>query len=213
MGATSQLSEKKLRNDSEPRCRGCLNWLKKCKHPEKCKKSSNQLKIKIIINSKISAKGGPVFTLSLPGGAACSLTPPSVTPLFSVRLCGWCMISVHSEKIGRQARISAFSGCVNSCKKFFSSLDFEQPLASLSAKREFAFAGGNLWHPTVQAGVRALGGNRWHGIANRVTQKDVYPWKFQLWLWLKSYLYQITTTHYSVYGRPFTRVSTISVDF
>jgi len=119
MGATSQLSEKKLRNDSEPRCRGCLNWLKKCKHPEKCKKSSNQLKIKIIINSKISAKGGPVFTFSLPGGAARSLTPPLVTPLFSVRLCGWCMISVHSEKIGRQARISAFSGCVNSCKKFF----------------------------------------------------------------------------------------------
>ena len=48
----------------------------------------------------------------------------------------------------------------------------------------------------------------------RVTQKDVYPWKFQLWLWLKSYLFQITTTHYSVYGRPFTtRVSTISDDF
>jgi len=47
----------------------------------------------------------------------------------------------------------------------------------------------------------------------RVTQKDVYPWKFQLWLWLKSYLFQITTTHYSVYGRPFTIVSTISVDF
>ena len=47
----------------------------------------------------------------------------------------------------------------------------------------------------------------------RVTQKDVYSWKFQLWLWLKSYLFQITTTHYSVYGRPFTRVSTISVDF
>ena len=46
----------------------------------------------------------------------------------------------------------------------------------------------------------------------RVTQKDVYPWKFQLWLWLKSYLFQITATHYSVYGRPFTRVSTISVD-
>ena len=47
----------------------------------------------------------------------------------------------------------------------------------------------------------------------RVTQKDVYPWKFQLWPWLKSYLFQITTIHYSVYGRPFTRVSTISVDF
>jgi len=35
----------------------------------------------------------------------------------------------------------------------------------------------------------------------RVTQKDVYPWKFQLWLWLKSYLFQITTTHYFIaYG-------------
>jgi len=40
---------------------------------------------------------------------------------------------------------------------------FELPLASRSAKREFAFAGGNLWHPTVQ-GVRALGGNCWDGI-------------------------------------------------
>jgi len=44
--------------------------------------------------------------------------------------------------------------------------DYEQPLASRSAKREFAFAGGNLWHPTVQAGVRPLGGNCWHGIAS-----------------------------------------------
>ena len=52
-----------------------------------------------------------------------------------------------------------------------------------------------------------------HKYKYRVTQKDVYPWKFQLWLWLKSYLFQFTTTHYSVYGRPFTRVSTISVDF
>jgi len=41
---------------------------------------------------------------------------------------------------------------------------FEQPLASGSAKREFTFAGGNLWHPAVQAGVRAPGGNCWHGI-------------------------------------------------
>jgi len=35
-----------------------------------------------------------------------------------------------------------------------------------SAKCEFAFAGGNLWHPTVQPGVRAPGGNCWHGIAS-----------------------------------------------
>ena len=36
---------------------------------------------------------------------------------------------------------------------------YEQPLASHSAIREFAFAGGNLWHPTVKTGVRTLGGN------------------------------------------------------
>jgi len=41
---------------------------------------------------------------------------------------------------------------------------FEQPLAPRSAKGEFAFAGGNLWHPTVQAGVRAPGG--WNGFAS-----------------------------------------------
>jgi len=70
MGATSQVSEKKLRNDSELRCRGCLNWLKKQKHPGKRKKNSNQVKTKIIINMKISAEGGPVFTFGLPGGAA-----------------------------------------------------------------------------------------------------------------------------------------------
>jgi len=41
---------------------------------------------------------------------------------------------------------------------------FEQPLASRSAKREFAFAGDNLWHPAMQGGVRAPGGNCWNGI-------------------------------------------------
>jgi len=51
-------------------------------------------------------------------------------------------------------------------KAMFVIWDFEQPLASRSAKREFAFVGGNLWHPTVQAGVRAPGGNCWHGIAS-----------------------------------------------
>jgi len=50
---------------------------------------------------------------------------------------------------------------------------FEQPLASRSAKCEFAFARGNLWHPTVQAGVHALGGNCWHGIGSTV---QVYPY-------------------------------------
>jgi len=45
-------------------------------------------------------------------------------------------------------------------------LRFWAPLSSSSGKREFAFIGGNLWHPTVQAGVRTLGGNCWHGIAS-----------------------------------------------
>jgi len=51
-------------------------------------------------------------------------------------------------------------------KVMFVIRDFEQPLAPRSAKRQFAFAGGNCWHSTVQAGVRALGRNWWHGIAS-----------------------------------------------
>jgi len=51
-------------------------------------------------------------------------------------------------------------------KVMFVIWDFEQPLASRSAKREFAFAEGNLMNPTVQAGVRAPWGNCWHGIAS-----------------------------------------------
>ena len=51
-------------------------------------------------------------------------------------------------------------------KVMFTIWDFERPLASRSAKREFAFAGGNLWNPIVQAGVRDPGGNCWHGIAS-----------------------------------------------
>ena len=46
------------------------------------------------------------------------------------------------------------------------SFTFEQPLASHSAKCEFSFAGGNLWHPTVQAGVHVPRGNCWHGIGS-----------------------------------------------
>jgi len=51
-------------------------------------------------------------------------------------------------------------------KVMFVIWDFDQPLSSSFAKHEFAFSGGNLWHPTVQAGVRAPGGNCWHGIAS-----------------------------------------------
>jgi len=43
-------------------------------------------------------------------------------------------------------------------KVMFVIWDFERPLAFRSAKREFAFAGGNLWHTTVQPGVRTPGG-------------------------------------------------------
>jgi len=39
------------------------------------------MKLKRILNTKMSAKGAPVFTLSLPKGAARSLAPRSVTPL------------------------------------------------------------------------------------------------------------------------------------
>jgi len=45
---------------------------------------------------------------------------------------------------------------------------FEQPLASCSAKCKFVFVGGNLWHPTVQAGVCAPGGNCQHGIRSTI---------------------------------------------
>ena len=36
---------------------------------------------------------------------------------------------------------------------------FEQPLASRSATRKFAFAGDNLWNPAVQTGAPTPGGN------------------------------------------------------
>jgi len=42
---------------------------KKTKTSRKMQKNSNQLKAKRIINIKISARGDPVFTFSLPGGA------------------------------------------------------------------------------------------------------------------------------------------------
>ena len=46
--------------------------------PKNAKKTANS----IILNIKMSTKGGPVFTFSLPGGRlAPSFPPPSVTPL------------------------------------------------------------------------------------------------------------------------------------
>jgi len=56
-----------------------MSWtsklVKKTKTPRKTQKNSNQLKNKIIINMKISAKGDPVLTFSLPGGACRPLAP------------------------------------------------------------------------------------------------------------------------------------------
>jgi len=49
----------------------------KTKTPRKTQKGSNQLKNKEIINIKISAKGVPVFTFSLPWGAPHPLSPVS----------------------------------------------------------------------------------------------------------------------------------------
>jgi len=55
---------------------------KKTKTPRKTQKHNNLLKTKRILNNiKMPAKGGPVFRFSLPGGAACPLVPPLVTPL------------------------------------------------------------------------------------------------------------------------------------
>jgi len=51
-------------------------------------------------------------------------------------------------------------------KSYVCDLRFWATSGIRSAKPEFAFAGGNLWHPTVQAGVRAPGRNCWHGIAS-----------------------------------------------
>ena len=53
--------------------------------------------------------------------------------------------------------------------------DLSKPLASRPAKREFAFAGGNLWHPTVQAGVRAPGATAGMGL-----QVQALAWKYRV---------------------------------
>ena len=45
------------------------------KAPQKTQKNSNLLKIKRIVNTKISAEGGPVFTFSPPGGGRLALLP------------------------------------------------------------------------------------------------------------------------------------------
>ena len=105
--------------------------------------------------------------------------------------------------------------CMKQCRKIFDFL-----ANSTSTPLTWSFHAGACWNfrtKTIsvfeQLKINFVFTRRHWKLTYRVTQKDVYPWKFQLWLWLKIYLFQITTTHYSVYGRPFTRVSTISVDF
>jgi len=44
---------------------------------ENTSKNNNLLKIKRILNTKISAKGVPVFTFTLPGGRLAPLPPAS----------------------------------------------------------------------------------------------------------------------------------------
>ena len=69
---------------------------------------------------------------------------------------------------------------ISMMKVMFVIWDFEQPLESCSVKRKFAFAGGNLWKPTVQAGVRALGATAGMGLQVRVflyTGRQALAWK------------------------------------
>jgi len=56
----------------------------KTKTPRKTQKNNHLLKIKKILNIKMSAKGDPVFTFSLTGGGS-PHTSPSVTPFSSHR--------------------------------------------------------------------------------------------------------------------------------
>jgi len=65
-----------------------MSWMsmlaKRNKSIRKKAKNNNLLKTKIILNIKMSIKRGPVFTLSLPEGAARPPTLPSVTPLVRI---------------------------------------------------------------------------------------------------------------------------------
>ena len=53
-------------------------------------KNTNLLKTKGILNIKMSAKGGPVFTFSLPGKAARSFAPVSYTTMYMSQLFTHC---------------------------------------------------------------------------------------------------------------------------
>jgi len=51
---------------------------------ENTSKNNNLLKIKRILNTKISAKGVPVFTFTLPGGRLAPLPPASYATVENV---------------------------------------------------------------------------------------------------------------------------------
>jgi len=60
--------------------------------------------------------------------------------------------------------------------------DFEQLLASRSGKREFAFAGGNLWHPTVQQEFALRDATAGMGLQVQVysyTGRQALAWKYE----------------------------------
>jgi len=75
-----------LRNYSEPGMSWMSKLAEKKKTPRKTQKNSSHLKNKRIINMKMPAKGGPIFTFSLPGGRLAPLSSPSTTPV-SPRTC------------------------------------------------------------------------------------------------------------------------------
>jgi len=73
-GSLANTLKKKLRNNSGSEYRGSIP-AKKMKTPQKTQKNNNLQKIKRILNTEMSAKGGPVFTVKLPVGAARPLAP------------------------------------------------------------------------------------------------------------------------------------------
>jgi len=58
----------------------------KTKTPQKKQKNNNLLKSKGILNTNISAEGGPIFTFSLPEGAVRPLAPVSYASVCCVQL-------------------------------------------------------------------------------------------------------------------------------
>ena len=78
-----------------------MSVLDKKKTPRKTQKTNNQR----MLNIKMSTKGGPVFTFSLPGGRLAHLPSPRLmpqllTPLFSLEL------ALLEEEIPKHMRLT-----------------------------------------------------------------------------------------------------------